>query len=392
MKIYSEELKKIKDICEINPKQEILDDNFIISFVGMAQISNDNQFDTSILKKYEDVKKGFSSFKDGDILFAKITPCMENGKGVLIENLYNGIGFGSTEFHVLRPNIEVVDRKYLYWFTMYKKFRLNCEKNMTGSAGQKRVPKNYIENYEIKLPKLIIQEKRAKILDTILRIKKEKLEQIEKLEELSKCLFIKRFKENYDKKNWENFSLEEIVEICSSKRVFLDQIVMKGIDFYRGTEIGLLSEGKKIEPKLFITKEHYENLIAETGKPKIGDLLLPSICNDGKIWYVNTEKPFYFKDGRVLWIKESDKVKGKFLQYFLRNEFLMNYKKIASGTTFSELKIFSLKKMKVKLPPIELQNQFAERVKMIEKSKFEIQKSIEETQKLFDSLMEKYFG
>ena len=262
------------------------------------------------------------------------------------------------------PN-ENIDIKYLY----FNLIKMNLKKYYSGST----IPHIYFKDYKkekIKLYSFEKQKKIAKILENISNIIEKKKQKLQEYELLSKCLFIKMFKENYDKKNWENFSLEEIVEICSSKRVFLDQIVMEGIDFYRGTEIGLLSEGKKIEPKLFITKEHYENLIAETGKPKIGDLLLPSICNDGKIWYVNTEKPFYFKDGRVLWIKESDKVKGKFLQYFLRNEFLMNYKKIASGTTFSELKIFSLKKMKVKLPPIELQNQFAERVKMIEKSKF----------------------
>lgn len=281
-----------------------------------------------------------------------------------------------------------IDNNYLF----YSLKKVNWTEGTNKAVKGLTLNKPLIASKEILLPSIQIQKEIAKRLDIVMEILKAKRKILLQLDELSKCLFIKMFKENYDKKNWENFSLEEIVEICSSKRVFLDQIVMEGIDFYRGTEIGLLSEGKKIEPKLFITKEHYENLIAETGKPKIGDLLLPSICNDGKIWYVNTEKPFYFKDGRVLWIKESDKVKGKFLQYFLRNEFLMNYKKIASGTTFSELKIFSLKKMKVKLPPIELQNQFAERVKMIEKSKFEIQKSIEETQKLFDSLMEKYFG
>lgn len=365
MKIYSEELKKIKDICEINPKQEILDDNFIISFVGMAQISNDNQFDTSILKKYEDVKKGFSSFKDGDILFAKITPCMENGKGVLIENLYNGIGFGSTEFHVLRPNIEVVDRKYLYWFTMYKKFRLNCEKNMTGSAGQKRVPKNYIENYEIKLPKLIIQEKRAKILDTILRIKKEKLEQIEKLEELSKCLFEVEFLN----KSYYKYPLCE----CTT---FID---------YRGRTPQISSEGtiQMINAKSvgknnfkyideFVTEEIY-NLCMTRGLGEAGDILFVTEGHTfGNVCIIPENLKKFALGQRVITIRgKKEQILNKYLCYYMQTEeFKKDINMYKTGGTAQGIRSKDLGKILIPIPELKLQNQFAERVKLIEKSKF----------------------
>lgn len=367
MKIYSEELKKIKDICEINPKQEILDDNFIISFVGMAQISNDNQFDTSILKKYEDVKKGFSSFKDGDILFAKITPCMENGKGVLIENLYNGIGFGSTEFHVLRPNIEVVDRKYLYWFTMYKKFRLNCEKNMTGSAGQKRVPKNYIENYEIKLPKLIIQEKRAKILDTILRIKKEKLEQIEKLEELSKCLFEVEFLN----KSYYKYPLCE----CTT---FID---------YRGRTPQISSEGtiQMINAKSvgknnfkyideFVTEEIY-NLCMTRGLGEAGDILFVTEGHTfGNVCIIPENLKKFALGQRVITIRgKKEQILNKYLCYYMQTEeFKKDINMYKTGGTAQGIRSKDLGKILIPIPELKLQNQFAERVKLIEKSKFEL--------------------
>lgn len=376
---------KIKNICEVNPKQEILDDNFIISFVGMAQISNDNQFDTSILKKYEDVKKGFSSFKDGDILFAKITPCMENGKGVLIENLYNGIGFGSTEFHVLRPNIKVVDKKYLYWFTMYKKFRLNCEKNMTGSAGQKRVPKNYIENYEIKLPKLIIQEKRVKILDTILKIKQEKLEQIKKLEELSKSIFIKMF---YETENI--FPESTIGKTCKLKSGNSLNIKIEN----EGGNVPYIKVGDmncKGNEKYITTSTHYvTEKTANKGIFETGTIIFPK--RGGAIGTNKkrlTIKPICV-DLNVMGVMPNKKILHS--EYVYMYFLLLDMNLLNNGSSVPQINNKDIEPLIIKIPPIELQNQFAERIKIIEKSKVEIQKSIEETQKLFDSLMEKYFG
>ena len=385
MKIYSEELKKIKliDVFEIVLSgewgEENLEDNENTAYIiRTTNFLNDGTLDVEnrelVKRKISREKIDEKHLKRGDIIIEKSggSPNQPVGRVVYFD-IESEKNFLCNNFTSILRVKEGIEPKYIFYFLKdcYKKrIVLKYQNKTTGIINLKL--QDYLKNTEIQLPNIEIQKKIVEILDKAFLINSLLIEKERRISELNKCLFIKMFKENYDKKNWENFSLEEIVEICSSKRVFLDQIVMEGIDFYRGTEIGLLSEGKKIEPKLFITKEHYENLIAETGKPKIGDLLLPSICNDGKIWYVNTEKPFYFKDGRVLWIKESDKVKGKFLQYFLRNEFLMNYKKIASGTTFSELKIFSLKKIKVKLPPIELQNQFAERVKLIEKSKFEL--------------------
>lgn len=361
---------KIKNICEVNPKQEILDDNFIISFIGMAQISNDNQFDTSILKKYEDVKKGFSSFKDGDILFAKITPCMENGKGVLIENLYNGIGFGSTEFHVLRPNIKVVDKKYLYWFTMYKKFRLNCEKNMTGSAGQKRVPKNYIENYEIKLPELIIQEKRAKILDNILKIKQEKLEQLKRLEELNKSIFVKMFGDPILDDSINKIELEKICKISSSKRIFEKEYVSEGIPFYRTKEIVELAKGNKISTELYISKKRYLEIKEQFEIPQENDILITAVGTIGTIWIVDNNREFYFKDGNILRISASKKFNSIYMKRLLEILIENLSKSLSTGTAYSALTINSLKKMLIKDIDLKMQNRYANKIRKIEKSKF----------------------
>lgn len=173
-------------------------------------------------------------------------------------------------------------------------------------------------------------------------------------------------------KCWKTNSLNDIAEVGSSKRVFVDELQESGIPFYRGTEVGALAEGKQITPELFITEELYKNLCKSTGTPQFGDLLMPSICPDGRIWMINTNKPFYFKDGRVLWIHSIDNSYNPvFLLYTLKDRITTDYSSIASGTTFAELKIFALKKCQIFDVPLSLQNQFAKFVKQVDKSKFE---------------------
>ena len=170
---------------------------------------------------------------------------------------------------------------------------------------------------------------------------------------------------------WEKVSLGELAEVGSSKRVFKDELIEKGIPFYRGTEIGKLAEGQEIQPELFISKEHYQELCKASGKPDIGDLLLPSICSDGRIWQVDTDNPFYFKDGRVLWIHHiSNDYNSTYVLFALKNRVSNDYESIASGTTFSELKIFSLKRCLIFKVPLNLQNQFSDFISEIDKSKY----------------------
>jgi type I restriction enzyme M protein len=144
----------LKNVVEVNPsKSEIkkLSDDTPVSFIEMASLSNEGYITEVVLKKLEDVKTGFTYFKNEDVLFAKITPCMENGKGALVSGLTTEIGFGSTEFIVLRASNKI-SNKLLYHILKQKSFRQLAEKNMTGASGHRRVPKEFIENFEIQLP------------------------------------------------------------------------------------------------------------------------------------------------------------------------------------------------------------------------------------------------
>lgn len=152
--------QRLGECCVINPKKNIdsrLEEDLVISFIPMASVSENGEIVKLEDRFYRDVKNGFTYFCEGDVLFAKITPCMENGKGAVAVGLKNSIGFGSTEFHVLRPIKEKSNSYWLYVLTSFDFFRKKAEENMTGSAGQKRVQASFLENIKISVPPITLQ-------------------------------------------------------------------------------------------------------------------------------------------------------------------------------------------------------------------------------------------
>ncbi len=152
----------IPDICDINPKKPPIDSipsDTPVTFVPMPAVDAElGAINTPETRKFGEVRKGFTFFQDNDVIFAKITPCMENGKAAIARNLVNGLGFGSTEFFTLRSSGAIVP-EYLYYYIRQESFRKEAEENMTGSVGQERVPKYFIENTIIPLPPLAEQHR-----------------------------------------------------------------------------------------------------------------------------------------------------------------------------------------------------------------------------------------
>ena len=159
---YGWGIKPLKECCDLNPRRpKELPSDAVFSFVAMPSVGEDGRVDASILRPYSELCKGFTYFAENDVLFAKITPCMENGKGGIAVGLKNGIGFGSTEFHVLRPIRGKSDSYWLYIITIFNKFRSDAERAMTGTGGQRRVPLAYLSEYQIALPPIELQQQFA---------------------------------------------------------------------------------------------------------------------------------------------------------------------------------------------------------------------------------------
>ena len=163
-------LQYLGTCCELNPKKgtdKRLVSGLSVSFVPMPAVSESGKIDASQIKAYDEVKTGFTYFAENDVLFAKITPCMENGKGAIAVGLCNNIGFGSTEFHILRPINNKSNPYWLYSLTSFDAFRKDAADNMTGSAGQRRVPAVFLEKYKVTLPPIELQNQFAAFVEQV---------------------------------------------------------------------------------------------------------------------------------------------------------------------------------------------------------------------------------
>nr|EAK1027612.1 restriction endonuclease [Campylobacter coli] len=187
---------KNEQYIELNPsKKEIskLDENMLVSFIEMASVSDKGYIQSKIDRSLNEVRKGYTYFIENDILIAKITPCMENGKCAIAKNLTNNIGFGSTEFHIFRAKTGL-DSSFLFYNLNQQNIREKAALAMTGASGHKRVPISFYENLTIPLPPLEIQEKIVQNIELVeqqidfLNLKLEFLEK-EKEKILQKYLF-----------------------------------------------------------------------------------------------------------------------------------------------------------------------------------------------------------
>ncbi|BDX04626.1 restriction endonuclease subunit S [Planctobacterium marinum] len=197
-----EELR-IKDVACISPNysQDKPSDFEECTIVPMEAVSTIGHFNLENKSLYIDVSDGLPNFEAGDVLFAKITPCMENGKGGFVDSLPTRYGFGSTEFHVLRPSSKV-DGKFLYYYTFNPTYRKYAEANMTGAAGQKRVSSNFLKFTKVFLPHIDEQrlignylEKNCSAIDKAISFK---FDQLEKLEDLRQSIIFKAMVKGLD--------------------------------------------------------------------------------------------------------------------------------------------------------------------------------------------------
>ena len=154
-------------VMAVNPparRARVLDDTDEVSFVPMEAVGEYGGLDLERTKPLDEIGSGYTAFEDGDVVIAKITPCFENGKGAIASGLKNGVGFGTTELHVLRTG-KRLDRQFLFYLTISHTFRMLGESEMYGAGGQKRVPPEFAKDFRIPLPPVDEQETIARFLD-----------------------------------------------------------------------------------------------------------------------------------------------------------------------------------------------------------------------------------
>ena len=205
----------LTDLAELNPTlPDLPEKDAVVSFVPMSAVDPETASVTRAEdRRFEEVSKGYTPFLDGDVLIAKITPCFENGK-IAHARMPRRIGFGSTEFHVVRPRPGKADVRYLLHFLRQRHVRLDGEQKMTGSAGQRRVPEHFIAGLIVPAPALAEQRRIAKILDRAEALRGKRRAALAQLDNLTRSIFLDLFGDpELNPRNWKMLRLQDALSM-----------------------------------------------------------------------------------------------------------------------------------------------------------------------------------
>lgn len=267
----------------------------------------------------------------------------------------------------LEPNNKDINVEYLYKFCELFDFqRLN--KTVTIPS----LTKSDLLKIEIPVPPMKLQEEYRNFLAQVDKSKFLLQQILEKFELLKKSRFIEMFGNvATNNKRWEKTKLGNKSVIGSSKRIFANEYTTEGIPFYRSKEIIELGMGEKPSVELYISKKRYQEIKEKFGIPIPGDILMTAVGTIGKFWIVPNSKPFYYKDGNLVYIRTKE-----FNPLFLKKllEMLIEKYKVenANGSAYTALTIEKLKDLQIVLPPMTLQKQYEEFHIQIDKSKFNV--------------------
>ncbi|MDE6534986.1 MAG: restriction endonuclease subunit S [Muribaculaceae bacterium] len=267
--------------------------------------------------------------------------------------------------------------------------------NLGRGAAQRNLNTKSFSDFPIPIPPMEVQEQIVGELDKLNELIELKRKQLKDLDTLAQSLFYETFGDPItNPKGWHTKSLANVCTVTSSNRIFADEYCDYGIPFYRGKEVSELSRGEKISVELFISQKRYEKLKASNNLPQIDDILITAVGTIGNIWVVNTSAPFYFKDGNIIWLKDIDfsVSNSKYFRFLLIRLIDIEKSKMANGSAYKALTIQNLKKLTILLPPLSIQEQFAERVEAIEEQKRLIESTIADLETLLASRMDYWFN
>ena len=350
------------EICTVNPRARKTGcpDDTAVSFVPMAAVDElAGEIAVRQERPFAEVAKGYTSFEDGDVLFAKITPCMENGKVALARNLTNGIGRGSTEFYVLRPGERVLG-EYIYHFVRQPRFREEAKRNFTGTAGQQRVPKPFMQNAPIPVPPLDEQRRIVAILNRAAKIERLRKRAQERLREFMPALFVRMFGDPVE--NPMGWPMRVLGDLCRMDRNTIKPsdpsasklrfVGVENVDSGTGT-FNFETRSRVGEQKSMAFLFDERHVLYGKLRPYLNKVATPDF--DGRC---STELvPLLPRDG----------VNRDFLAELLRREETVEYvMKSVTGSRMPRTDMKALLTMRIPVPPFDAQRQFA---KIVERAR-----------------------
>lgn len=287
---------------------------------------------------------------------------------------------------------ESVSPKFVLFYLLYLKDIGEIDNKYSKGVTIKHLVKKALLSIPLPIPPKSTQLSIVSELDKINELIRIKKEQLKDYDTLAQSIFYEMFGDPVvNEKGWEMKTLGYICEITSSKRVFANEYVDTGVPFYRSKEVIEKSKQLPISVELYISESHYNKIKSSFGVPQIGDILVTAVGTIGKIWVVDTNEPFYFKDGNLVWLRN---IKGAHCEYFRYSLFYLidEYKKVnANGAAYNALTIAKLKLMLCPLPPLSLQQSFAHKIEQIERQKAAVQSTITDLETLLAVRMQYWF-
>lgn len=359
---------RIADCCIIRPPKsearKLLKDTDKVSFVPMRDLGIDSKhLNLEEERELSTVSGSYTYFADNDVLLAKITPCFENGKLGVASGLTNGVGFGSSEFIVLRSK-ETVAPTYLYYFLSQPSFRLAGQAVMTGAVGHRRVPNDYIENTEIPLPSISEQKRIVAILDEafadIEQVRAKTEQNLKNAHELFESYLQQVFSQRGE--GWVEKALGDVCKFENGDRgknyPSRSNFVESGFAFINAGHIddGIVNFSKMN----YIAGKNYDLL--SRGKIKKGDILFCLRGSLGKFAVIEDDTQGAIASSLVIVRPHSD-LSVSFLLHYLRSGLCKSMiEKYAGGAAQPNLGAKDLAKFSISVPPAPQQLQTSEKL------------------------------
>lgn len=379
-------IKTLGEVCFINPRIESFDipvSDAEVTFVPMAAIDEiSGKITKPEVRLYKQVAKGYTTFKENDVLFAKITPCMQNGKAAIAHDLCGGLGFGSTEFHVLRPTDSVLP-EWIFAFIRQPQFRSAAEANFTGSAGQQRVPADFIKKFQIPIPPLAEQERIVRLLDEADELRTLRAQANRRTADLIPALFHEMFGDPITNPNgWQKILLAEAGKLDrgrSKNRPRDDSSLYGGK--YPFIQTGDVAQSNGLITSY--TQTYSEKGLAQSRMWPAGTLCITIAANIGKTAILTF--PACFPDSLVGFVP-SDKVVVDYVRQCLVT-MEGSLEEAAPQMAQKNINLKILSKLEIPIPPLSLQQEFAQRVAEIRDMETEQATSKTHLDALFQSLL-----